>query len=140
MVIVFWIFYRFAFKEFQRFARKRAEMNWQTSEGEREIIEKWLRAILYVCFFIAIVWTITIFGVMLFDRERVLFYYYPLELLLAVLIYWIGFTGYHRIKVVYLNERKNTPQYFSKLSTGEVEDAVAALSTAMRGDRLYLDP
>jgi AraC-like DNA-binding protein len=140
MVILFWVFFAFAFKEFQRFTRNQTEPGWQISTPEREIVEKWLRSFLYVCFFIAAVWTVTIFGVMFFDRERVLFYYYPLELLLAFLVYWIGFTGYHRIKVVYLTEQKNTRQYLSKLSPREVEDAVAAITRAMTHDQLYLDP
>jgi AraC-like DNA-binding protein len=140
MVIVFWIFFVFAFKDFQKFARNRWVTDWQASESEREIIERWLRSFLYACFFIAVVWTLTIFGVMFFDRERVLFYYYPLELLLAVLVYWIGFTGYHRIKVVYLNEQRNTRQYFNKLSRAEIDNAIAALSRAMTVDKIYLDP
>lgn len=140
MVIVFWVFFTLAFKDFHRFVRNQPDTAWQISTLEREIVERWVRSFLYVCFFIAAVWTLTIFGVMLFDRERVLFYYYPLELLLAFLVYWIGFTGYHRIKVVYQTEQKNTRQYLSKLSSREVEAAVAALTRAMTDDKLYLDP
>ena len=140
MVILFWVFFARAFKEFQAFVRNQTESGWQIAEAERQIVKKWLRSFLYVCFFIAVVWTLTIFAVMFFDRERVLFYYYPLELLLAFLIYWIGFTGYHRIKVVYQTEQKNTHQYLSKLPPVEIENAVAAITRAMTIDKLYLDP
>jgi AraC-like DNA-binding protein len=137
MVVLFWIYFVLAYREFRKFEQN-ANTDWQTAE--REIIRKWLRSFLYACFVIAIVWAVTIFGVMFFDRQRVLYFYYPLELLLAILIYWIGFTGYHRIKVVYLNEQKNTKQYFSTLSPQEIDDAIAALSREMSVSKVYLDP
>jgi AraC-like DNA-binding protein len=140
MVVAFWVYFAFAVKEFRRFEKGDTQAESPATEAEREIIKKWLRSFLTVCFFIALVWTLTIYGVIFFDRERVLYFYYPLELLLAFLIYWIGFTAYHRIKVIYLNEQKNTRQYFSKLSGEEVEAAIAALAKAMNDDKLYLDP
>jgi AraC-like DNA-binding protein len=140
MVVVFWIYFLFAAGEYRNFERSVADAGSRPSEGERGIIKKWLRSFLYVCFFIAIVWTATIFGVVFFERERVLYFYYPLELLLAFLVYWIGFTSYHRIKIIYLNEQKNTRQYFNKLSSAEIEDVVAALTKAMTVEKIYLDP
>jgi AraC-like DNA-binding protein len=140
MVVVFWIYFVFAFREYRRFGRSTAAAATASSQIENAIVRKWLRSFLYVCFFIAVVWTATIFGLVFFRQERVLYFYYPLELLLAVLVYWIGFTSYHRIKIVYLNEQKNTQQHLSKLTSPEIDDAVAALTRAMTVEKLYVDP
>lgn len=140
MVVVFWIYFVLAVKEFRNTERSVTAAGTVPAEAERVIIKKWLRSFLYVCFFIAVVWTATIFGVVFFQRERVLYFYYPLELLLAILVYWVGFTSYHRIKIIYLNEQKNTRQYLERLSPREIEETVAALAKAMTVEKLYVDP
>lgn len=139
MVAVFWVYFGFAVREFQRFVQKNSEAKPENAENEGEIAKKWLKSFLFVCFVIALVWTITILGVIFFDRQQVLFYYYPLEILLAFLVYWIGFAGYHRIKVVYLSEQKNSRIYFNKLSADEISEAAELLANAMIVEKIYLD-
>ena len=139
MVAVFWIYFGFAVKEFRLLDQNTPNAELHNSKSEIGIVKKWLRSFLFVCFVIAIVWTMTVFGVILFDRQQVLYFYYPLEILLAFLIYWIGFTSYHQIKIVYLNEQKNSRIYFNKLSADEISEAAELLSKAMSIDKVYLD-
>src|SRR6185369_9680090 len=49
-------------------------------------------------------------------------------------------TGYHRIKIVYLNEQKNSLIYFGKISDEEILKVTMQLSAAMMQDKIYLDP
>lgn len=141
VVVVFWAFFISAVREFRAFsANDAAVKNPKTQLVYIDLIARWLKSFLIVCFATAIVWSVTIAAVVIFDSQQVLQYYYPFEILLVFLIYWIGFTAYHRTTVVYLGGQKSGQIYFNKLSEDDIATTAELLSSAMTKDKVYLDP
>lgn len=112
--------------------------NERTGEDNALVI-RWLGTLLIVTGVFALVWLVTVFSPYvtgIWDGRQ----YYVVEILLVIFIYWIGFAGYHRTKVIYVAQQKKTQSYFDNLSKDEISDSLAALQKAMEQDKLYLDP
>jgi AraC-like DNA-binding protein len=106
-----------------------------SKEGQQTLL-RWIRALLIGTTIFGIAWVATVATPFLFEVDFDS-HYYPIEIGLVLLIYWIAMTGYHRTKVIYLKS--------SKTSSGPVLDPdyerqLARLKHAMEIDKLYLDP
>ncbi|WP_341836363.1 helix-turn-helix domain-containing protein [Chitinophaga pollutisoli] len=66
--------------------------------------------------------------------------YTVIEVCLVVFIYWMGFSAYHRTRVIYAAQEQQSRSYFDQLTEDEILDCTRALQHAMESDRLYLDP
>ncbi|GEP98301.1 helix-turn-helix domain-containing protein [Chitinophaga cymbidii] len=106
---------------------------------DASLVLRWLGTLLIVTGIFALVWLVTVFSPYvtgIWDGRQ----YYVIEVLLVIFIYWIGFAGYHRTKVIYVAQQKKTQSYFDNLSKDEIDGSLAALQKAMEQDKLYLDP
>lgn len=106
---------------------------------EGAVVTRWLRTLLIVTGIFGVVWVVTVFSPYvtgIWDGRQ----YYVVEILLVIFIYWVGFAGYQRTKVIYVAQQKKTQSYFDNLSKDEIDDSLTALQKAMERDKLYLDP
>ncbi|RPD42756.1 helix-turn-helix transcriptional regulator [Chitinophaga barathri] len=98
---------------------------------------RWLKMLLAVMGFFNTLWLGTYLYAHIFNvwgGEQ----YYVIETFLVIFIYWVGFMGYHRTKIIYVAQQKKTQSYFDNLSKEDVDRVDAALRKAMAEDRLYL--
>jgi AraC-like DNA-binding protein len=65
------------------------------------------------------------------------FHYYPIELTLVGLIYWITFAGYHRNKIIHIKPLK---QVGPSLDPELAERCRTLLQESMAPQKMYLDP
>lgn len=135
---VFWWYYRISFAEFYAF--KQFDVQSDLLAVERETIITWLNRFLNVVFVVALVWTVNILFQYtgLTRLSEILFM--GLELLFIVSIYWVGYAGFQRIKVVYLNEQRNTQVFFNSIESNEIERCLEKLTQVMEIEKQYLDP
>lgn len=126
-VIVFTVYWIFAIREYR-----------QLLPEEKSLAGKWLKTLLILMGILSFLWICTVVSPFIFNiaDEK----YYVIEVALVIFIYWIGYTGYLRTRIIYITQQKKTQSYFDNLSTAEIEDCMAALQKAMETDKLYLDP
>lgn len=125
-VIVFTVFLILAIREYRKM------------EEEDKFTRRWLKTLLAVWGVFSLLWICTVGLPFIFpigDEQ-----YYVIEVALVIFIYWIGYTGYHRTRVIYITQQKKTQSYFDNLTAGEVDQCIKALQQAMEKDKLYLDP
>lgn len=138
-VIWFWGYYVLAVRAFRKLVPENTK-NGSWVPEEAALITRWLKTLLIVMGIFAVTWFVTVivptYVYHIWSGPQ----YYVLEVMLVVFIYWIGFTGYQRTKVIYITQQKKTQSYFDNLPKEEVEGSVSALQQAMEQDRLYLDP
>lgn len=128
-VIVFTVYYIMAFREYRLLTRE---------PEEEKIVTRWLKLLLAVMGVFTLLWICTVglpYIIRIEDEP-----YYVIEVCLVVFIYWIGYAGYHRTKVIYITRQKKTQSYFDNLPATEVDSCMKALQQAMEQDKLYLDP
>lgn len=138
MVVVFWIYLAQSINVFKKSTLGAAGDN-SPLTSEQALIVKWTRVLLTALVLIAVVWSVTIFGSLLFNIQAIEFFS-PIEIILVVFTYWVGLKGYRYSSIVYMNEQKAAKTYADTLSAAEVEDYAALLKKAMETDKLYLDP
>jgi AraC-like DNA-binding protein len=106
-----------------------------SKEGQQTLF-RWIRALLIGTTIFGIAWIATVATPYLFEVDFDS-HYYPIEIGLVFLIYWIAMSGYHRTKLIYLKTSK-TPA--SPVMDMQYESQLAKLRHAMEVEKLYLDP
>lgn len=134
-VLVFWIYFYFAFKKYQQFTKQENNI----STEEKTLISKWLRAFLFVLFLTTIFWTINILA-SFFVADLNIYFYYPIEIVLVLFIYWIGFASFHHTKIIYTIPQKTAPAFLENISQTKIENCINSLRNAMESEKLFLDP
>lgn len=137
--IVFWIYLLHSIQVFRRFAKNASNDTIDTPIEEAQVKVKWLKAMFIVMSITATVWVITILANSMYNMEGDINYFYPLEVSLAMLIYWIGYAGYHRTKIIHIKAQKSASAYINGLAPEEMENGANNLKRAMETDKLYLD-
>jgi AraC-like DNA-binding protein len=135
MVIVFWAYLLLAIRMFRRSAMETPGP--VPSLAKQNQLATWIKSFLAVITGIALAWTVTIFGSVIF-RFRTLSYFEPIEIVLVIFVYWIGLRSYHCARVVYIHAQ-DTKTYADKLTADDAEVCIKLLKNAMEVDRLYLD-
>ena len=133
-VLIFWIYFYFAFKKYQQFTKQENNI----SVEEKALINKWLRVFLFVLFLTTIFWTINILA-SFFVADLNIYFYYPIEIILVLFIYWIGFASFHRTKIIYTTPQKTIPTVLENTSQTEIENCIHSLKNAMESEKLFLD-
>jgi AraC-like DNA-binding protein len=136
---IFWVYLFLSISALRQFL-SRSSMIDSLSKAEAAIKIKWLKALLIIVFFNAVVWSATVCISSLFNMDGDILYYYPLEVLSSLLMYWIAFAGYHKTKIIHVETQKNTAVFLEKISPQETEKCSEAIHTALAEDKLYLDP
>jgi AraC-like DNA-binding protein len=136
-VVVFTTYLVFAIGKYRTLARQNTQQG-NLGDEEKTVIVHWLRTLLIALSALGLIWIATISLPLLFDigGQR----YYVIEIALVIFIYWIGYAGYHRSRVIYISQQKKTKSYSHQLEADEIKQCVAALNMAMKKDKLYLDP
>lgn len=134
-ILVFWVYLYFSFQKYRTFRQETILPN----PDEKALINKWLKSFLVVLFIAAFFWTVNIFALYFFKNYDI-YYYYPVELVLVFLIYWIGFVSFHRTQIVYVIPPKSTPSSLENLAKDDIEKYIYTLKNAMEQEKLFLDP
>lgn len=133
-VLVFLVYLGLTVKKFNNL--KRSEVNPPYQGEERNVIFKWVKALILVMIPFGIIWVVTILTPFFLDVTDDS-HYYLIEILLVIFIYWVAFGGYHHTKIIYVKAHKT-------LSTTLPEDEAAQylqrLRDSMETDKLYLNP
>jgi AraC-like DNA-binding protein len=135
-VLFFTVYLILAIQEYRSLVSEDAQQdNW--GPGEKTMVMRWLKTLLLVLVIFNLLWIITVspFLTVLGDKK-----YYMIEIVAVIFVYWIGYAGYHRSRVIYVSQQKKTQSYFDNLEAGEIERSLTALERAMEKDQLYLDP
>lgn len=113
----------------------------QIPENEAIILAEtkpWLKTFMIAMLFFGAMWVLSYIG-NFFIRVSNFSLYYPTEVLLVILMYWIGFTGYHRTKIITQSPEKQ-PLALNDFSITEIEHYAQLLSETMKTEKLYLNP
>ncbi|HVW95275.1 MAG TPA: helix-turn-helix domain-containing protein [Mucilaginibacter sp.] len=135
MVIIFWIYLIRAIG----LLRKNRPDTVNETDIEKKLVYKWTNALLTVLIFVAAVWSVTIFGSLLFNFQG-LGYFSPIEIILVIFTYWIGLKGYQHTRIVYIRDQKELKAHADALAPEETAAYIALLKNAMEVDKAYLDP
>lgn len=131
------IYVLFAWREFRRFCRE----GLVRPDEEKTLTIRWLRVFLFGMVVLMGFWVFSLTAPYILKGPSDFSFYYPTEVLLVVLIYWIGFTGYQRTKIVRVPAPKPSSTPVSELlSETEIQRCIEALTAAMQTEKLYLDP
>lgn len=135
-VLVFTIYLISAIREYRRlFTEDTQQRNW--APEEKAMIRRWLKRLLLILLLFDLLWMATVSPLMaVLGDEK----YYLIEIAAVIFVYWIGYAGYHRGRIIYISQQKKVRSYLDNFEAGEIERSVAALELAMRQDKLYLDP
>jgi AraC-like DNA-binding protein len=133
-VIFAGIYISLSFLEYQRW---KAQNDLLTLE--KSLIIKWLNVFFKFMFLLLLLWTLSLFANYFLPELPYFSYYYPTEILLVILIYWIGFTGYHQIYIIQITTPKPESLILNDFSENEIQAYIASLKNAMEKEKLYLD-
>jgi AraC-like DNA-binding protein len=134
-VVLFWAYLLATMRYFLINKRDESQM-----DEVQNLTQKWVQNLLIGTTIFLIPWTVTILTADGFYQDENYNYYYPSELCLVIFIYWIGFTGVHRIQIVRQNSEKESAQLFKSIPTEDVQMCFNALKKAMETDLLFLNP
>ncbi|WP_119081037.1 helix-turn-helix transcriptional regulator [Chitinophaga alhagiae] len=137
-VLLFTVYLFLAFREYRGLMPANIR-NGAWVEEEADIIMRWLKTLLVVMALFSALWAGTLLYAYVFGVGGGP-QYYMIEVCLVMFIYWVGFAGYHRTRVIYIAQQKKTQTFYDQLPPAEVEACVTALEKAMAEQRLYLDP
>jgi AraC-like DNA-binding protein len=127
-VYIFWAWQ--AVKEFNEIKAK--------EKTHKPLIIKWLKTFLVFANFIVCFWAFSLIGNNFLPEIAHFSYYYPTEILLVVMMYWLGFTTYHQIYL--LSYYADNEALISKNFTdSEIANYLQMLKNAMEKEQLYLD-
>ena len=98
----------------------------------------WLKTFMIIMLFFGAMWVFSYIS-HFFIRVSNFSLYYPTEVFLVILMYWIGFTGYHRTKTIIQSSEKQSLT-LSDFSIAEIEHYAQLLSETMKTEKLYLNP
>ncbi|MEM6525566.1 MAG: helix-turn-helix transcriptional regulator [Bacteroidota bacterium] len=100
----------------------------------QQTVNTWVKALLICMTVFGVLWPLTLISASFMDLEEDV-YYYPIELMLVLFIYWIAFVGYHKIKMI--SPAKIKAQ---AIENTDAEQYLVVLKRAMENEKLYLDP
>lgn len=103
------------------------------------LIISWLNIFLKFMLVLLSMWAFSIFANYFLPEFPYFSYYYPTEVLLVILIYWIGFTGYHQIYIVQVTTPKSDSSFLNDFSEMEIQHYITALKNVMTNEKIYLD-
>lgn len=132
-VVVFWFYLSLSSREIWLYQKEIDNVS-----PEEQVAFKWMKS-LFVCMLVlGIAWAITtIYPVVV--KANSSNYYYPIEVLQVLFIYWLGITGFYRIKVVHVESQNRSNAYFESIDSDTLQNCEEALIKAMEQDKLYLD-
>ena len=136
-VVAFWIYLLISCNLFLNFKKENQANGSPVSILEKRAITKSLAYFLSAIIILAILWALTIFfprWIIAGDNQ-----YYFIEIFLVVLVYWVAFSGYRRVRFIYVESPRSIPVIQSRLSNHEMRRIAQLIQNTMEFDRLFLD-
>ncbi|MDJ1486142.1 helix-turn-helix domain-containing protein [Cytophagaceae bacterium YF14B1] len=110
----------------------------ENPETTNPIIYIWLKRLLFALLTSYGIWAITIFATILFDLTVNLAF--PLEISLALLVYWIAFVGNQKIQILQIQKEKINSSILDVLGPSEINTLINKMQQVMEQQKCYLDP
>ena len=130
------IYIGISWKEFRKYKQTLTDEN--SLNEEKKYLLKWTKQFLIFISMIVFMWALSLLA-FYFIAKPPFSFYYPTEIALVFLIYWIGFTGYHQMYIVQIQSPKSEPTLLNDFSESEIEQFVQILKKSMGKEKLYLD-
>jgi AraC-like DNA-binding protein len=111
--------------------------NSSKNSNDKLLIIKWLAIFFNFIYCILIAWAFSLFANYFLPDLPYFSYYYPTEIVLVIFLYWLGFTGYHQLKLI-ANLPKNE-RLIKEFSEIDRKKYLELLQNAMGKEKLYLD-
>lgn len=118
------------------FGKYRAETARQGFRQNKNTVVTWLNSLMLCMTVLGVVWPLTVLAPSLMPSLPYDVHYYPIEILLVLFIYWIGFAGYHYTKKI----DKQAARSQDVVAPEEAQAALALLRELMDREKPYLDP
>ena len=83
-------------------------------------------------------WVLTVFLIYLVPQPKGFSFYYPAEIALVLLMYWMSFTGFHQVYVVQANQSKKA-SILTEISQKEISQYLHQLHQLMQDEKPFLD-
>ncbi|MFD2513499.1 helix-turn-helix domain-containing protein [Pontibacter locisalis] len=132
-VVIFWLYLSLSSREIWLYQK---ELDNVTPEEQEAF--KWMRSLFICMLILGTAWAATtIYPVVVKATNNN--YYYPIEVLQVLFIYWLGITGFYRIKVVHVETQSNSNAFFESIPADTLQECEKALVKAMEQDKLYLE-
>ncbi|MDJ1482010.1 helix-turn-helix transcriptional regulator [Cytophagaceae bacterium YF14B1] len=128
-VVLFWIYLLYTVKLIRQ----------KDSSNLLPTAYQWIKLLVLTMFVLGTVWIATVISPFVWPTFNDN-HYYPSEVLLVILIYWISFAGYHRTQMVYVETVKAGSSSLDTLTPDEIAVCVQKMQEAMESEKLYLDP
>ena len=96
-------------------------------------VRSWAGALLIAMTVLAVLWPLTVLAPY-FIQIPYDAHYYPIEIVLVFVIYWIAMRGYHKTQLIY---RKQNSQ---SITNEKIQQYLELITLAMTRDKLFLDP
>jgi AraC-like DNA-binding protein len=93
----------------------------------------WSRAFLIVMMCLGVMWPMTVIVPYIIEIPFNA-HYYPIEIILVFVIYWIAMRGYHKAQVIYRKQNS------THVPDDRAKEVMSRLTQAMEMDQLYMDP
>ncbi|WP_439882004.1 helix-turn-helix domain-containing protein [Pontibacter sp. MBLB2868] len=132
-VVAFWFYLSLSSREIWLYQK-----NIEKVTPEEQVAFRWMRSLFICMLILGIAWAITtVYPIVV--KASSSNYYYPIEVLQVLFIYWLGITGFYRIKVVHVDTQNRSNAFFESIDSDTLQDCEKALIKAMEQDKLYLE-
>jgi AraC-like DNA-binding protein len=115
------------------------ENKYNSVDNQQVTTKIWIRNFLICLTPIVSIWSFTIWSADYLQQDSNIFFFYPIAILLAFLIYFVAFTGAHRIKIVEIETQRDTQAFFNSIEKIDIENTLHALTQTMEQEKLYLN-
>lgn len=132
-LLVFLAFIRISLREFSGNPEEKGTD--KKSIQRMKEIKFWVKKLLIFQVLLGIIWTATLLVPYLISWPFEWSYYYPVEILLVIFLYWIAIVGYSKLKVIQIANSRPKP-----ISAGQEAETLALIGKSMEEDKLYLNP
>lgn len=128
--VVLFLFYLFlSIRLYRKFVDTREFKHTDYNEQARA----WSRALLIVMTCLGVMWPMTVIVPYIVEIPFNA-HYYPIEIILVFVIYWIAMRGYHKAQVIYRKQNS------THIAEDRAKEIMSRLVLAMERDQLYMDP
>jgi AraC-like DNA-binding protein len=128
--VVFFLFYLFlSIRLYRKFIDAGEFRHTEYNEQARA----WSKALLIVMTCLGVMWPMTVI-IPYFIEIPFNAHYYPIEIILVFVIYWIAMRGYHKAQVIYRKQNS------THIPDEKAKEVMLRLIQAMERDGMYLDP
>ncbi|MEL7001334.1 MAG: helix-turn-helix domain-containing protein [Bacteroidota bacterium] len=133
-IVAFTIYLYYSFRLFNK-TKTGHTIPYVSKKGQKEAYQ-WIKTLLILLTILAISWPLTVLAPYVLELDYNV-HYYPIEITLVMFIYWIGFAGYHRMKLISIQAPKNN---LSEELGADPDEILKRLKASMENEKVFLNP